>query len=80
MRRGRAGQGDGKKEGGAGGWEEGGQGRGMRIRRVGLGDGEKEVGYLRNQFFYTTSMSHCQLITFSSIPFHKKTHYYSANP
>jgi len=41
MRR-RTGQRDGKKEGGIGGWEEGGWGRVMRRRRVGKGDEKKE--------------------------------------
>jgi len=44
MRRRRAEQGDGKKEGGVEGWEEGGRSRGMGRTTAGLWDGRKEGG------------------------------------
>jgi len=36
------GQGDGRKEAGLGGWEEGGRDRGMGAKRAGYGDEKKE--------------------------------------
>ena len=51
MGRRREGQGDGKREGRVGGWEEGGRDIGMGRRRAGQGDGKKEgrEGYERNE-------------------------------
>jgi hypothetical protein len=43
----RAGQGNGRKEGGAVGWEEGGRDNGMKKKKVGKRDWKKESGARR---------------------------------